>query len=134
MPVLQFLGVADEAQSEARKAWRRLNGRTRRQVVRLARHGRQHPDPKVSATALAWASEQHSQPLSRVAIGAVVFALSYVAVAWVFSLTLHWNFTQGSEIGGIVGAAATYLASTWIQQRLARKVVAANRFASGNGI
>jgi hypothetical protein len=35
--------------------WAAVPPETQRQVERLARRGRAHPDPEVSATALAWA-------------------------------------------------------------------------------
>jgi hypothetical protein len=42
--------------------WKQLGPRARREVARLARQGRRHPNARVASVARAWASETLRQP------------------------------------------------------------------------
>lgn len=120
---LQYLGLReDTSRNEADKAWRMLGKDTRRQVVRLARHHRVHPDPRVASVALAWARQKRPQLWRDFTITAVAVVV-YVVLALLVS---HWIHGAGWSGGGIAGGAAVsgiVLNEHWT----ARRVEAANR-------
>lgn len=119
---LQYLEVEDGPQRRVDRAYRRLGSRTRREVIRLARQGRPHPDPYVSSVALAWARQMRSQLGSDLVTSAVGVILIFVAF-WIASLWVHWLL-----IGPGGAFLAVFIPGTVLgQNRLAKKVEAANR-------
>lgn len=60
--VLQYVGLERPApKNEVDRAWRMLGRKTQRQISRLGRRGRPHPDPQVRSVAIAWAKQKCSE-------------------------------------------------------------------------
>jgi hypothetical protein len=99
-----------------RQAWLALGLRRRRQVLRLARKGHQHPDAAVAKVAHQWAisvlSSQRDGNSSASAVNAAITD-SILGVA-------------GSAVTGIgAGAALADATSSSMERRIARRIIAA---------
>jgi len=120
--LLQYLGLVAGPQRQAEKAWWRVGRRQRRQVIRLARQGRPHPDPYVSSVAHTWARQTRSHlrgALAASAFGIVV----YFGILWSLSLWFHWLVIDTGALVVVGVLPGTVLG----QNRLAKKVEATNQ-------
>lgn len=116
--VLQYLGLKEDApRNEVEKAWRLLGKDTRRQVTRLARHRKTHPDPQVSSVALAWARQKRSQLWTDLAITGVVVVVC-VVLALLLSHWIHWAGWSAGAIGGAAGVSGSLLGQHWTAKRV----------------
>lgn len=120
---LQYLGLEEGApKNEVDKAWRMLGKDRRRQVARLARHRRAHPDPQVSSVALAWARQKRSQLWTDLAITAVAVILC-VVLALLLSQWIHWAAWAGGAFAGAAAVPGSLVGEHWT----AKRVETANR-------
>lgn len=119
---LQYLEVEDGPQRQVDRAYRQLGSRMRREVVRMARQGRPHPDPYVSSVALAWARQMRSQIRRHLAVSAFGVVLFFGITLLVSSFWLH-----SPVLGSATFIAVLIPASVLGQSRLAKKVEAANQ-------
>lgn len=67
--------VDEDPDRDARNAWLALSARQRREVDKLARKGRLHPDPQVSRVSCLWAQSRLRDQASRGLFGRSVFML-----------------------------------------------------------
>lgn len=118
----QSLGIEDGPQRQAERAWRKVGGRQRRQVIRLARQGRPHPDPYVSSVALTWARQTRFHLRSALALSALGIVL-YFGILWTVSLWFHGIIIHS----GAVVAVGVIPGSVLGLNRMAKKVEAANQ-------
>jgi hypothetical protein len=90
---------------QAVQAWRRLDRRTRREVIRRARRGLGHPDPRVAAIAVGRAQATLTAPLWRWVAAA---GLGLVAASRAFGRSADWSPTQtwGWGLGSGLRSAA----------------------------
>jgi hypothetical protein len=98
--------------SKVRSAWIKLGLRRRRQVIKLAKQGRLHPDPVVAATSIAWASE---------ALGVPLMTRSDWASAGLTTALLALVPGGSDAAGSGFGAAG----GRWAERRLAERILAA---------
>jgi hypothetical protein len=102
----------------ARKAWRRLDEGTRRDVYALARQGDPHPDPEVSAIAFGWARQYRPRRLWRIPVGLAVVGVLLVLANRVTDGSLGWSWS-GVAIG-LTAAALIVVPQWWLARRVAR--------------
>jgi peptidoglycan/LPS O-acetylase OafA/YrhL len=102
----------------ARKAWRRLDEGTRRDVYALARQGDPHPDPEVVAIAFGWGSQCRPRRLWRLAVGLAVVGLLLVLANRVTDGSLGWSWS-GVAIGLAAGVLMV-VPEWWLARRVAQ--------------
>lgn len=104
------------SKSPERQAWIGLGLRRRRQVLRLARKGRQHPDAAVAKIAHQWAvSVLSSQRDGNSSASAVKAAITDSILG-----------LAGDAVTGVgAGAALADATSSSMERRIARRTVAA---------
>jgi hypothetical protein len=88
---MDALAVNEQALSD----WKRLSGRERRELLRLARHRKGHPDPRVAGVGVCWAEAALSAgtpQTNRTAGRLFGFLLSLVAPAAINGGAYEDNF------------------------------------------
>jgi hypothetical protein len=103
---------------QAVQAWQRLDRRTRREVIRRARRGQGHPDPRVAAIAVGRAQATLTAPLWRWVAAAGLGLLAALGGVWSFSrLVAEPHLGLGAWIGISIGCTPTPLLVIRMQAR-----------------
>ena len=102
---------------QAMRAWRALDRRTRREVVRRARQGLGHPDPRVAVIAVGWAQAVLTAPLWRWVVVVGMGLLGALAGVWTFNRLAEPDVGLGVWVGVSIGCTPTPLVVIRMQAR-----------------
>jgi hypothetical protein len=110
-----------EKRTKMEQRWLVLPRRTRREVMRLARDGKTHPDPQVASVAEGWAQSVVERPASRMFLGT---AYKVVALICVYAL-VYWLFgsSRSEEVSPLIVFPFITLFTNYGIRMVARQII-----------
>jgi hypothetical protein len=110
------MSVPNPEGTTARRAWRKLDEDTRRQVYALARQGKPHPDPTVAGIAYGWARQVGPRLRWRLPLVAPTFAVVVILTDRVIPGSIGWSL--GGTLVGVTVVALQVGEQWWLAQRV----------------